>query len=152
MAEGTIERTLVLVKPDGVKRGLVGEVVRRIERKTLKLVGLRMLQVSKELAERHYAEHRGKPFYPGLVTHITSGPVVALAVEGRSAISVVRLLTGATNPQQAAPGTVRGDLASAITPNIIHASDSPASAERELSLYFAPTDYLAYRRTDEEFA
>jgi len=152
MAEGSLERTLVLVKPDGVKRGLVGEIVGRLERKQLKIVAIKLVQVTTDLAHRHYAEHDGKPFYPGLVQHITSGPTVALAVEGRSAISVVRLMTGATNPQTAAPGTVRGDLALAVTPNLIHASDSPASAERELGLFFAPSDYHAYQRTGEEFA
>ena len=152
MGEGTIERTLVLVKPDGVKRGLIGEIVGRIERKQLKIVAAKLLHATPELAGRHYAEHQAKPFYPGLVQHITSGPLVALAVEGRSAIAVVRLLTGATNPQTAAPGTVRGDLALAVTPNLIHASDSPASAERELALYFRPEEYFAYSRVGEEFA
>lgn len=152
MPEGTIERTLVLVKPDGVRRGLAGEIVRRLERKTLKIVAARLLMVPKETAERHYAEHAGKPFYPGLLAHIGSGPVLALAVEGRSAIAVVRLLTGATNPQTAAPGTIRGDLGSAVTPNLIHASDAPASAERELALYFSAADYVAYERTDREYA
>lgn len=152
MPEGTIERTLVLIKPDGVRRGLAGEILSRLERKTLKIVAARLLLVSPDLAARHYAEHQGKPFYPGLVTHITSGPVLALAVEGRSAISVVRAITGATNPAQAAPGTVRGDYGSAMTPNLIHASDSPSSAERELSLYFSASDYHAYPRTDQEFA
>ena len=152
MPEGTIERTLVLVKPDGVARGLVGEIVGRLERKTLKIVGAKLLAVSPETAAKHYAEHVGKPFYPGLLAHITSGPVMALAVEGRSAIAVVRLLTGATNPQTAAPGTVRGDLGSAVTPNLIHASDSPASAERELALYFHAADYVRYERTDAAFA
>ena len=151
MAEGNVERTLVLVKPDGVKRGLVGEIVARLERKGLKIVAARLLRVTPEKAGQHYAEHEGKPFYPGLVQHITSGPVLALAVEGRSAISVVRLLTGATNPQTAAPGTVRGDFGLAVTPNLIHASDSPASAERELHLYFSAEDYHAYARVDQEF-
>lgn len=151
MAEGTLERTLVLVKPDGVKRGLMGKVVDRFELKGLKIVAARLLQVPPELAARHYAEHEGKPFYPGLVQHITSGPVLALALEGRSAIAVTRLLTGATNPQTAAPGTIRGDYALAITPNILHASDSPASAERELGLYFRAEDYVAYTRSDEKF-
>src|SRR5215831_16833752 len=141
MGDGDLERTLVLVKPDGVKRGLIGEIVARLERKQLTIVAARLVLVAPELAARHYAEHQGKPFYPGLVEHITSGPVLALAVEGRSAISVVRLLVGATNPQTAAPGTVRGDLALAVTPNLIHASDSPASAERELALYFRPEEY-----------
>jgi nucleoside-diphosphate kinase len=151
MPEGNVERTLVLVKPDGVKRGLVGEIVGRLERKGLQIVAAKLVHVSAETAGRHYAEHQGKPFYPGLVEHITSGPVLALAVEGRSAIAVVRLITGATNPQTAAPGTVRGDLALAMTPNLIHASDAPASAERELSLYFAASDYVRYERTDREF-
>jgi nucleoside-diphosphate kinase len=152
MAEGTIERTLVLVKPDGVERGLAGEIVARLERKTLKIVAARLLQVSAETAAQHYAEHAGKPFYPGLLAHITRGPVLALAIEGRSAIPVVRLMTGATNPQTAAPGTIRGDYGSAVTPNLIHASDSPASAERELALYFSASDYVRYERTDREFA
>src|SRR5271170_2115357 len=128
MAEGIVERTLVLVKPDGVKRGLAGEIIGRLERKGLKVVAMKMIRVVPEMAARHYAEHEGKPFYPGLVQHITSGPVVALALEGRSAISVVRLMVGATNPQTAAPGTIRGDLALAVGPNLIHASDSPTSA------------------------
>lgn len=152
MPEGTPERTLVLVKPDGVKRGLAGEILSRLERKTLKIVAARLLVVTEETAARHYAEHQGKPFYPGLVRHITSGPVLALAVEGRSAIAVVRAITGATNPSQAAPGTVRGDFGSAMTPNLIHASDSPSSAARELALFFTADDYHAYPRTDEEFA
>lgn len=152
MPEGTIERTLVLVKPDGVKRGLAGDIVGRFERKTLKIVAARLMTVTPELAARHYAEHAGKPFYPGLVQHITSGPVLAMAVEGRSAISVVRLMVGATNPQTAAPGTIRGDLGSAVTPNLIHASDSPTSAERELGLFFTAAEYQTYERLDAPFA
>ena len=151
MAEGNVERTLVVVKPDGVRRGLVGELIGRFERKGLKLVAGKMLRIAPELAQRHYAEHHGKPFYPSLIQHITSGPVVVLAVEGRSAISVARLLLGATNPQTAAPGTIRGDLALGITPNLVHASDSPESAARELSLYFTPEEFLAYSRVGEEY-
>ena len=151
MAEGNVERTFALVKPDGVRRGLVGEILTRFERKGLKVVAARMLRVPPELAQRHYAEHQGKPFYPSLIQHITSGPVVALALEGRSAIAVVRLLIGATNPQTAAPGTVRGDLALGLTPNLIHASDSAESAARELSLYFTPEEYLAYSQVGEEY-
>ncbi len=150
MAEGSLERTLVLVKPDGVKRGLVGEILTRFERKGLKLVAAKTLRVTPELAQRHYAEHQGKPFYPSLIQHITSGPVLAVALEGRSAIAVVRLLTGATNPQTAAPGTVRGDYALGITANLVHASDSPESAARELALYFAPDEPLGYARVGEE--
>jgi nucleoside-diphosphate kinase len=146
---GPVERTLVLVKPDGVKRGLVGAILQRFENKGLKIVAARLLSVTPELAARHYAEHEGKPFYPGLIQHITSGPVLALALEGRAAISVVRLMTGATNPQTAAPGTIRGDLALAMTANILHASDAPATAERELALYFRPEEIVLYTRSDE---
>jgi nucleoside-diphosphate kinase len=151
MAEGTLERTLVLVKPDGVKRGLMGALLARFEAKGLKVVGAKMLLLTPEHAARHYAEHHGKPFYAGLVQHITSGPVLALALEGRSAIAVVRLLTGVTNPQSAAPGTIRGDFGLAMTPNLVHASDSPQSAERELGLFFSAGEYLAYTRSDESF-
>ncbi len=149
MPEGTLERTLVLVKPDGVKRGLLGTILSRFEHKGLKVVAARLLLIGPELAARHYAEHEGKPFYPSLVQHITSGPALALALEGRSAIAVVRLMTGATNPQTAAPGTIRGDFGLAITANLIHASDSPQSAERELGLYFRAEEYLPYTRSDE---
>ncbi|MGD0588232.1 MAG: nucleoside-diphosphate kinase [Thermoplasmata archaeon] len=151
MAEGNVERTFALVKPDGVRRGLVGEIVTRFEQKGLKVVAAKMLRVAPELAQRHYAEHQGKPFYPALIQHITSGPVLALALEGRSAIAVVRLLTGATNPQTAAPGTIRGDLALGMTPNLIHASDSAESAARELALYFTADEYAAYSRVGEEY-
>ena len=151
MAEGSIERTLVLVKPDGVQRGLVGEIIARFEHKALKIVAAKLMRVSPELAGRHYAEHHGKPFYPGLVAHITSAPVLAMVLEGRSAISVVRLMTGATNPQTAAPGTIRGDFAIAVTPNLVHASDSPASAEREMALFFTPQELVEYERTDRAF-
>jgi nucleoside-diphosphate kinase len=150
MPEGNLERTLVLVKPDGVKRGLVGEILTRFERKGLKIVAAKTLHVTPEHAQRHYAEHQGKPFYPSLIQHITSGPVVAVALEGRSAIAVVRLITGATNPQTAAPGTVRGDYALGITANLVHASDSAESAARELALYFAADEYHGYARVGEE--
>jgi len=152
MAEGNQERTLVVVKPDGVKRGLLGEILGRLERKGLKVVAIKTVHVTPEQAQRHYAEHQGKPFYPSLIQHITSGPIVAVAVEGRSAIAVVRLLTGATNPQTADPGTIRGDLALGITANLVHASDSAESAARELALYFQPEEYQNYSRTGEEFA
>lgn len=151
MAEGSVERTLVLVKPDGIRRGIVGEIITRFERKGLKLVAAKMLRVTPDLAQRHYAEHHGKPFYPALIQHITSGPIVAMALDGRSAIAVVRLLLGSTNPQTAAPGTIRGDLALGFTPNLVHASDSPESAARELGLYFAPEEFLAYSRVGEEY-
>jgi nucleoside-diphosphate kinase len=152
MAEGSVERTLVLVKPDGVRRGVVGEIVTRFERKGLKILAAKLVRVAPELAQRHYAEHQGKPFYPALIQHITSGPILAVALEGRSAISVVRLITGATNPQLAAPGTIRGDLGLGLTPNLVHASDSPESAARELALYFRPDELLAYSRVGEEYS
>jgi nucleoside-diphosphate kinase len=131
-----MEATLVLVKPDGVRRGLVGEVIRRIEAKTLKISALKVMQITRELAEEHYAEHADKPFFEDLVSFITSGPVVAMAVEGEGATAVVRILMGATNPAESAPGTIRGDLGLQITENIVHGSDSPESAKRELDLYF----------------
>lgn len=151
MPEARTERTLVLVKPDGVRRGLMGEVVGRLERKGLTVVAARMLRISASTAQTHYAEHKDKPFYGELVDYITSAPVLAMAVEGRSAIAVVRSLIGATDPAKAAPGTLRGDFALAMTSNLVHASDSPASAERELALYFHEKDYLHYTRADAEY-
>jgi nucleoside-diphosphate kinase len=130
------ETTLVLVKPDGVRRGLVGEVLGRIERKTLKLAGVRMLEVDEALARQHYVAHLEKPFFPELLEFITSGPVVAVAVQGEKAVSTVRTLMGATDPKQAAPGTIRGDFCSIVTENLVHGSDSVESAEYELALYF----------------
>ncbi len=130
------ETTLVLVKPDGMRRGLAGEVLVRFERRGLELRGARLLKVSKALARQHYAEHKGKPFYPGLVDFITSGPVLALAVSGESAISVVRTMMGATNPLDSELGTIRGDYALEVSENIVHGSDSRASARRELALFF----------------
>lgn len=137
-----MERTLVLVKPNGVARGLVGEVVSRLERRGFEIKAARMLVVSQDLAERHYAEHVGKPFYADLVDFITSGPVFAMVVQGPSAISVVRAMMGATNPLNAAPGTVRGDFALDMGQNVVHSSDGPESAEREISLFFAPEDLV----------
>lgn len=130
------ETTLVLVKPDGVRRGLVGEVLGRIERKTLTLAGVRMLEVDEPLARRHYVAHLEKPFFPELLEFITSGPVVAVAVQGEKAVSIVRTLMGTTDPKQAAPGTIRGDFCSVLTENLVHGSDSVESAEYELGLYF----------------
>lgn len=131
-----VERTLVLVKPNGVARGLVGEIIARYERRGLRISALRMLQVSRSLAEEHYAEHVGKAFFEELVSFITSGPIVAMVVEGLSAVQVVRDMNGATNPLKAAPGTIRGDYALDMGENVVHGSDSVASAEREIALYF----------------
>ena len=131
-----MEQTLVLVKPDGVERGLVGEIVARIERKGLRLVAGRFFTVSEELAKQHYAEHAEKPFFPDLLSFITSGPVLALCVEGPEAVKVVRTLMGPTNPIDAPPGTIRGDFGIELTKNLVHGSDSPESAKRELDLFF----------------
>ncbi|MCL6561679.1 MAG: nucleoside-diphosphate kinase [Firmicutes bacterium] len=134
--------TFVMVKPDGVRRGLVGEVIRRIEAKGLRLKGMKMIRVAPELAAQHYAEHRDKPFYPELIAFITSGPVVAMVVEGRDAVSVVRNLMGATDPVKAAPGTIRGDFGLELTENVVHGSDSPESAAREIGLYFTAEELV----------
>jgi nucleoside-diphosphate kinase len=130
------QRTLLLVKPDGVRRRLVGEVVRRIENKLLDVVAMRMLTIDQDMAKRHYEEHVDKPFFGELVSFITSGPVVAMAIEGDEAIAVVRTMMGVTDPKKAAPGTLRGDYGIVITENIVHGSDSPESAARELSIFF----------------
>jgi nucleoside-diphosphate kinase len=131
-----VESTLLIVKPDGVRRGLIGEVLRRVEAKDLRIAEMRLMQIDPALAEEHYAEHRDKPFFGELVAFITSGPVVVARLEGEGAIDVWRTLMGPTNPASAPPGTIRGDLALIITENIVHGSDSPASAERELGLFF----------------
>jgi nucleoside-diphosphate kinase len=141
------QRTLVLVKPDGVQRGLVGEILRRLEQRGLKLVGLKLMHISKDVAARHYAEHQGKPFYEGLLTFITSGPVVAMIWEGREAVSVVRSLMGTTDPLKAAPGTIRGDLALDLGMNLIHGSDSPDRAATEIGLFFNNAELYDYERT-----
>ena len=130
------ERTLILVKPDAFARGLTGEIIARFERKGLKIVALKHMQLDEDIAKRHYAEHEGKPFFGELVDFITSGPVLALAVRGEDAIGGVRSLMGATHPKDAAPGTIRGDLATLLSENVVHGSDSPASARRELRLFF----------------
>ncbi len=131
-----MEETLVLVKGDGVRRRLVGEIIRRIEAKSLDIVTLQLMDVGRDLAEEHYAEHREKPFFEELVEFITSTPVVAMRVRGESAIKVMRTLMGSTNPAEAAPGTIRGDLALSLPDNLVHGSDSPESARRELGLFF----------------
>ena len=132
-----VERTLVLIKPDAMRRGLAGEIVARLERRGLVLRGADLVHVDRDLAERHYAEHREKPFFEELVEFITSSPTLALAVEGEGAIAAVRTTMGATNPADAAPGTIRGDLALSMPDNLVHGSDSPESAEREIGLWFA---------------
>ena len=140
------ERTLVLVKPDGVQRLLTGRIVARYEERGLKIVGLKLVRVDRELAERHYAVHREKPFFGGLVDFITSGPLVALALEGPNAIAIVRAINGATRPHEAAPGTIRGDFALETAQNIVHASDSAETAAFELDLWFAREELHGYER------
>ena len=146
---GFRERTLVLIKPDGVQRGLVGEILARLERKGLKIVGLKMVWMSRELAERHYEIHRGKDFFEKLVNYITSGPLVAAVLEGPQAVEVVRNLVGATDPVKALPGTIRGDFGLSIGRNLIHASDSPEAASREIELFFSSDELFSYRRDIE---
>jgi nucleoside-diphosphate kinase len=140
------ERTLVLIKPDGVQRLLVGRILARYEERGLKLIGLKLVRVDRQLAERHYAVHREKPFFVGLVEFITSGPLVALALEGPNAIAVIRAANGATRPWEAVPGTVRGDFALEVAQNIVHASDGPETAATELELWFRPEELLTYER------
>ena len=146
-----MERTFVMIKPDGVQRGLVGEVIMRLERKGLKIVAMKMMKVSEELATEHYTEHKEKPFFKSLLDYITSGPVVAMVVEGKNAVKVVRALVGATNPIEALPGTIRGDYGMDIGRNVIHASDSPESAKREISLFFNAEEIIDYSRIDEDW-
>lgn len=146
-----MEKTFVMIKPDGVQRGLIGEIISRIERKGLKIVAMKMLRISKELAKKHYAEHQGKPFFDSLISYITSGPVVAMVIEGKEAVKVVRSLVGKTNPIEASPGTIRGDYAMDVGRNVIHASDSIESANREIALFFNENEIIEYKKFDEEW-
>jgi nucleoside-diphosphate kinase len=141
-----MQRTLVLAKPDAVQRGLIGEIIGRFERKGLKVVGLRLLSVPREMAERHYAVHAGKHFYDELVEFITSGPVAAIALEGPDAVAVTRLMVGKTMPNEADPGTIRGDLGVSGLRNLIHASDAPDTADAEIDLWFGADALIEYRR------
>jgi nucleoside-diphosphate kinase len=138
-----------MVKPDGVQRGLVGEVIGRIEKRGLKIVALRMNKISIESAKKHYAEHSQKPFFKSLIDFITSGPSVSMVVDGKNAVSVMRSINGATNPLNAATGTIRGDLALDTGRNVVHASDSPESAEREIGIHFKDSEIAGYSRIDE---
>ncbi len=141
-----MERSLIIVKPDAVQRGLIGEVLRRLEQRGLRFVGLKLMQIDRSLAEQHYAEHRGKPFFEELLRFITSGPVVVGVVEGPHAIEVTRKTMGATDPRKAEPGTIRGDLALSIGQNVIHGSDSPEKAAFEISLFFRDDELVSYER------
>jgi nucleoside-diphosphate kinase len=142
-----MERTLVILKPDAIQRGLAGEVISRLERRGLRIVALKMTQIGKPLAARHYGEHKAKPFYQGLIDYITSGPVVVAVLEGTKAIEVVRTTMGKTNPAEAAPGTIRGDLGLEMGRNLIHGSDSKASAKREIALFFGNGGLKSWNRT-----
>ena len=144
-----METTLVLLKPDAVQRGLVGEIVNRLEKTGLKITGMKLMQVSEELANRHYGEHVGKPFFDGLVSFITSGPMVALAVQGNKAVAIVRKTMGATNPAESPPGTVRGDYGIDIGRNLVHGSDSVESAKREVALFFDASELVDYSRATD---
>ena len=146
-----MEKTLVLVKPDGVQRGLVGKIISRLENKGFRLAALKLMNVSRKLAEEHYGEHVDKPFFGNLVRFITSSPIVAMAIEGENAVHVVRTTMGLTNPQEAAPGTIRGDFGLTIGMNLIHGSDSGESAVRELDLFFGPSEILEYSRDVERW-
>jgi nucleoside-diphosphate kinase len=143
-----MERTLIILKPDAIQRGLVGEIIHRLERRGLQFVALKMLRVSRELAERHYAVHQGKGFYEGLIAYITSGPVVAGVVVGANAVVTVRNTVGATRPHEAAPGSIRGDLAVEVGRNLIHASDSPENGQAEVALWFRPEELTDYELTN----
>jgi nucleoside-diphosphate kinase len=144
--EEIVERTLVLVKPDGVQRGLVGEILSRLEKRGLRLVAAKFMRVSQELAETHYAIHKGKPFYPGLIAYITSAPVMAMVWEGPNAVAAVRQLMGATRPTEAAPGTVRHDFALEVGRNLTHASDSVENGQAEVALWFKPEELVDWER------
>ena len=143
------EQTLVLIKPDGVQRGLVGEIIARYERKGLKITAMKLLQLPRDTAEELYAVHHGKPFYDVLIEFMTSAPIVALVIEGRNAIELVRILNGDTDPKKSQPGSIRGDFSLNITHNVVHASDSRESAQRELDILFAAEERYEYHRADE---
>ena len=146
-----MEKTYLMIKPDGVQRGLVGEIVSRFEKKGLKLVAAKLMVIPKETAENHYGEHKGKPFFPSLISYITSGPVFAMVWEGENAVQVCRNMMGKTNPQDSAPGTIRGDYCMVTGLNIIHGSDSPASAEREIGIFFKPEELVVYTKDADKW-
>lgn len=144
-----IEKTFAMVKPDGVQRGLVGKIVQRFEERGLKICAMKMMKIPKELAERHYGEHKGKAFYEPLLSYITSGPVVCMVLEGENAVAVVRTMMGKTNPQDATPGTIRADFSQVTGRNIVHGSDSSESAKREINLFFNDYEIQKYEKIDE---
>ena len=146
-----MERSLVLVKPDGVQRGLIGEIISRLERRGLRLVGAKFMQASRALAEQHYAEHEGKPFYAGLLDYITSSPVMAMAWEGPNAVAAIRQTMGSTRPAEAAPGSVRHDFGLEVGRNLTHASDSPENGAKEVALWFGEDELVAWERATDRW-
>ncbi|HEX3049610.1 MAG TPA: nucleoside-diphosphate kinase [Aggregatilineaceae bacterium] len=146
-----MERTLIIIKPDAVQRGLIGEIIRRFENRGLRIAGMKFMQVPRELAERHYAEHKGKGFYEGLLQYITSAPVVVMALEGKNAIAIARGTIGSTKPVEAAPGSIRGDFGMEVGRNLVHGSDKPESAEREVNLFFAPEELVDWQRETDRW-
>lgn len=144
-----MERTLIIVKPDGVQRSLVGEIIARFERRGLRIAGMKLMQITRALAEEHYAEHKGKGFFEGTVKFMTSAPVVVMCLEGPNAIAAARQTMGATRPPEAAPGTIRADFGLDVSRNIVHGSDAPATAEREVALYFKPEELVSYTRAGD---
>ncbi len=146
-----LERTFSMVKPDGVQRGLIGEIIRRFEQRGIKVAALKLMQITPALAAEHYNEHIGKPFFNDLVEFITSGPVAAMVLEGENAVAVVRAMMGATNPQDSAPGTIRGDYGMTINKNIIHGSDSTISAAREIDLFFSANEIISYSKAGDSW-
>ena len=146
-----MEQTYLMIKPDGVQRGLCGEILSRFEKKGLEIVAMKLMVIPKETAENHYGEHKERPFFPSLISYITSGPVFAMVWEGENAVQVCRNIMGKTNPQESAPGTIRGDYCMVTGVNIIHGSDSPESAAREIGIFFRPEDLVDYKRDSDKW-
>lgn len=146
-----MERTLILAKPDAVQRGLIGQIIDRFEKRGLKLIGLKLIQMSEKLASEHYSVHKGKPFYEGLISYIISGPVVAMVLEGMDGISAARMTMGETNPAAALPGTIRGDLGMEIGRNLVHGSDSQENAQKEISLFFTGEEMVLWQRDGDKW-
>ncbi len=146
-----MERTYVMVKPDGVQRGIVGEIISRVEKKGLKIAALRMNVIAEDVVKEHYDEHKDRPFFDSLISYVTSGPSVSMVIEGKNAIGTMRIINGATNPADALPGTIRGDFAIETGRNVVHASDSVESAEREIGIHFAVSEIIDYLKIDEEY-
>jgi nucleoside-diphosphate kinase len=146
-----VERTLIIIKPDGVQRGLTGEIIRRFEQRGLRIAGMKFMSVERTLAQQHYGIHEGKPFYEGLVNYIISSPVVVLALEGTNAVASARQTIGATNPSAAAAGTIRGDLGLEIGRNLVHGSDSPENGEKEIALWFQPNELITWQRNNDSW-